>query len=311
MSAANLETAMAGMEAARATFESSISRVGDELSRVQDRVHAANGKAHGERASIASEERKRRRRSGGAGGAAAGSDNPDAAAEAAFEQIADDVDERLRDARRAMARAHAHAATQAVRAAVDAAKSSSELLLSADRLAAAKEARNEGCNELMRLMGGVAVGGSNHAAILGFMSVVSLWRLRGVCRAFRRWSIAQLSSLPRVVSVGGVVRDRSVAPPVDKATALVEALDLSTMRWSVAGCMPSLPDPRSYHSVSLAADGPVVVCCGYNQGAAADMDHLMQTALRWLPGESEWVSLPDLPEERYAAACVSVCERVS
>ena len=83
--------------------------------------------------------------------------------------------------------ARTHAATQAVRAAVDAAKTSATELVSPDRLATAKEARNEGCNELVRLMGGVDVDGSNHAAILGSLSVASLWRLRGVCRAFRRW----------------------------------------------------------------------------------------------------------------------------
>jgi hypothetical protein len=39
------------------------------------------------------------------------------------------------------------------------------------------------------------------------------WRLRGVCRAFRGWAQAELSSLPRLVAVGGRVRDGSVNPP--------------------------------------------------------------------------------------------------
>ena len=254
MSTAALEAAMADMEKARATFEAKASRVGEEVSRLQETVNAASAKASGERLQIATEARKRRRRSGAAATAAAQGDNPDAAAEAAFQDNTVDVDERLQAARRAMARAHA--ATQAVRAAVDAAKSTAVELVSADRLAAAKEARNEGCNELVRLMGRMDVGGSNHAVILGFLSVVSLWRSRGVSRAFRRWSSQQLSSLPRIVCVGGLVADRSVAPPKWTATASVEALDLSTMRWSGAGCMPALPDPRSYHSMSTAADGP-------------------------------------------------------
>ena len=38
------------------------------------------------------------------------------------------------------------------------------------------------------------------------------------------------------------------------------------MRWSGAGCMPALPDPRSFHSMSLAADGSVALCGGYNMG---------------------------------------------
>ena len=181
MSAAGLEGAMADMEAARAVLESSTSRVGAELSRLQERVSAANGKAVTERLLIADGERKTRRLYGGAATAAHG-DNPDAAAEGAFRDAADDVHERLQDARRAMARAHA--ATQAVRAAVDAATASE--LVTEDRLAARAESQNEGCNELVRLMGGVDVDGSNHAAILGLVPVVSLWRLRGVCRAFRR-----------------------------------------------------------------------------------------------------------------------------
>ena len=100
--------------------------------------------------------------------------------------------------------------------------------------------------------------------ILGSLPLVSLWRLKGVSRAFRRWSSQQLSMPPRVVCVGGAVVDRTAAPPRWTATASVEALDLSTMRWSGAGCMPARPDPRSYRSVSLAADGScsVVVCGG-------------------------------------------------
>ena len=73
--------------------------------------------------------------------------------------------------------------------------------------------------------------------------VVGLWRLRGVCRAFRGWAQAALSSLPRLVAVGGLVT-RDDGDKSGIATASVESLDLSTMRWSAAGCMPSLPHPR-------------------------------------------------------------------
>jgi hypothetical protein len=121
--------------------------------------------------------------------------------------------------------------------------------------------------------------------------VVGLWRLRGVCRALRRWAQAELWSLPRVVAVGGVVVDRSVAPPKWVATSSVESLDLSTMRWSAAGCMPPLPDPRAMHSVSWCADGRVVVCCGVNYGAADQMYHLASTALQWLPETGAWSAL--------------------
>ena len=152
----------------------------------------ANRKASTERLQIAAEARKRRRRSGGAGGAAAQGDNPDAAAEAAFEPTVDDVDERLQAVPPTMARAHA--ATQAVRAAVDAAVHVALELVSPGRLADFKEARNEGCNELVRLMGRVDVGGSNHAVILDSLSVLSLCQVRGVSREFRRWSTTRFRS---------------------------------------------------------------------------------------------------------------------
>ncbi len=42
-----------------------------------------------------------------------------------------------------------------------------------------------------------------HAAVLRAFSVVELWRLRRVCRAFHRWGTAALAALPRVVVVGG------------------------------------------------------------------------------------------------------------
>jgi hypothetical protein len=139
------------------------------------------------------------------------------------------------------------------------------------------------------MMGRVDLGSSNHAMILRHLGVVSLWRVRGVCRGFRRWATSMLSSLPRVVAVGGLVVDRSVAPPKwGAATASVESLDLSTMRWSAAGCMPSLPDPRAYHSVSWSADGRVVVCGGYNMGGADEMEQLCSTALQRLSGTSVW-----------------------
>ena len=42
-----------------------------------------------------------------------------------------------------------------------------------------------------------------HAAVLRAFSVVELWRLRRVCRAFHRWGTAALAALPRVVAIGG------------------------------------------------------------------------------------------------------------
>ena len=133
--------------------------------------------------------------------------------------------------------------------------------------------------------------------------VVGLWRLRGVCRAFRGWAQAELSSLPRVVAVGGITQYNSSEWV---ATASVESLDLLTMRSSAAGCMPSLPDPRALHSVTCSADGRVVVCSGYNAGRADQMDRLRSTALQWLPGSDVWSALPDLPAGRFAAVSVEL-----
>ena len=90
-----------------------------------------------------------------------------------------------------------------------------------------------------------------HGTVLRAFSVVELWRLRRVCRAFHRWGTAALAALPRVVAVGG--RDT-----YGEATASVEVLDLSTLRWS-SGVVPALPEPRASHSACAFADGRVVV----------------------------------------------------
>ena len=73
-----------------------------------------------------------------------------------------------------------------------------------------------------------------HRNMLRAFSVVELWRLRRVCRAFHRWGTAALAALPRIVAVGGQVADY-------EPTAGVEVLDLSTLRWS-SGAVPALLD---------------------------------------------------------------------
>ena len=78
-----------------------------------------------------------------------------------------------------------------------------------------------------------------HAAVLRAFSVVELWRLRRVCRAFHRWGTAALAALPRIAAVGGLDTQY-------RATAGVEVLDLSTLRWS-SGVVPALPEPRFQH----------------------------------------------------------------
>jgi hypothetical protein len=306
MATAALDRAMLDMDAARKAFEAAAVRVSAELGTLQERVTEANLQSSRERARTAQAVGKRRRRSGeGAAQGGAGAEaNADEHAEQRFDDAVGDAEERLQTATRAMARVHA--ATQSVRASVDAAKADAIELLSAERMASAKECRNEACSELIRLMGRVDLGSSNHAMLLRHLGVVSLWRVRGVSRGFRRWAQAELSSLPRLVAVGGIVTHDSVTLLKYIALSSVESLDLSTMRWSAAGCMPSLPDPRAAHSVNCSVDGRVVVCSGYNHGGADPMHHLRSTALQWLPGTGAWSALPDLPAGRFAAVSVAL-----
>ncbi len=120
-----------------------------------------------------------------------------------------------------------------------------------------------------------------HAAVLRAFSVVELWRLRRVCRAFHRWGTAALAALPRVLAVGGDDTDR-------EALAGVEVLDLSTLRWS-SGAVPALPEPRKSFSTCAFGDGRVVVAGGRGHG---------RTALQWVPGAAGWAPLPDPTEGR-------------
>ena len=121
-----------------------------------------------------------------------------------------------------------------------------------------------------------------HAAVLRAFSVVELWRLRRVCRAFHRWGTAALAALPRVATVGGSDTDR-------EATAGVEVLDLSTLRWS-SGVVPALPEPRDQDALaSVAKDGPGrVVVAGGDRLATG------QTAAQWVRGAANWAPLPEL-----------------
>ena len=93
-----------------------------------------------------------------------------------------------------------------------------------------------------------------HAAVLRAFSVVELWRLRRVCRAFHRWGTAALAALPRVVAVGETDAD-------SEALADVEVLELSTLRWS-SSVIPALPGSRMYNATCCADDGRLIVAGG-------------------------------------------------
>eukprot|EP01045_Picozoa_sp_COSAG04_P018349 COSAG04_NODE_1693_length_5912_cov_5.083606_2_plen_374_part_00 len=127
-----------------------------------------------------------------------------------------------------------------------------------------------------------------HAAVLRASSVVELWRLRRVCRAFHRWGTAALAAQPRVVAIGGTGAD-------GRELAAVEVLDLSTLQWS-SGVVPSVPEPRRSLSACCFPDGRgVVVMGGYGQE---------KTAQQWVPGATGWAPLPDMAEVRRHFAVV-------
>ena len=167
---AALEAAMGEMEAARAAFEAKAQAVSDELEKLQEQVEDSNSLVARERRAIIGEEAKRRRRSGDRTPAPRNTQNPEE--EAAFVDQVSDIEERLQTARRAMARVHNE--TLRVRAGVDAAKASAASLCSAERLADAKEARNEECSALTKLLGFETARGANHDVVLGFFSVIGL-----------------------------------------------------------------------------------------------------------------------------------------
>eukprot|EP01045_Picozoa_sp_COSAG04_P005421 COSAG04_NODE_252_length_18819_cov_8.853312_4_plen_794_part_00 len=139
-----------------------------------------------------------------------------------------------------------------------------------------------------------------HAAVLRAFSVVELWRLRRVCRAFHRWGTAALAAQPRVLVVGGTV-------PGGQLTAGVEVLDLSTLRWSSSGVVPDLPEPRNEHTTSCFRDGRVVVVGGW-PGPGWDGEQIERTALQWVRSAPGWVMLPELAEERHNAAAVALLD---
>eukprot|EP01045_Picozoa_sp_COSAG04_P001784 COSAG04_NODE_61_length_30104_cov_10.610932_19_plen_360_part_00 len=129
-----------------------------------------------------------------------------------------------------------------------------------------------------------------HGTVLRAFSVVELWRLRRVCRAFHRWGTAALAALPRVVVVGGELRGGG-------DTAGVEVLDMSTLQWA-SGVVPALPTTRIYHSLCSFPDGRLVAAGGW-----ADA---MSTAVQWVRGAPAWTPLPTLTEGRYNARAVAL-----
>eukprot|EP01047_Picozoa_sp_COSAG01_P032731 COSAG01_NODE_2379_length_7794_cov_7.414295_3_plen_507_part_00 len=165
-----------------------------------------------------------------------------------------------------------------------------EPMLESGPLAAAREARNEECSALVRLMGSAHLGEHEQsgAYILRSLSVVTLWRLRRVSRSFRRWGTEALAAMPRPVMVGGETES-------DELTGRVAALDMASLRWSSDIAVPSLPEPRSGHALCGLPGGQITAVGGTSYG---DEEKVDDTARRWQPGSSSWEALPSMGTPR-------------
>eukprot|EP01047_Picozoa_sp_COSAG01_P077951 COSAG01_NODE_14225_length_1480_cov_14.253440_1_plen_389_part_10 len=171
-----------------------------------------------------------------------------------------------------------------------------EPLLDAEPLAAAREARNEECSALVRLMGSAHLGehAQSGAYILRSLSVVALRRLRRVSRSFRRWGTEALAVMPRPVMVGGENESGEL-------TRRVEALDMASLRWSSDITVPSLPELRSAHALCGLPGGQITVV-----GGVDDVHNTKDTACRWRPGSNSWEALPSMSTPRQDAIAVAL-----
>jgi hypothetical protein len=169
-------------------------------------------------------------------------------------------------------------------------------------LAAAREARNEECSALLRLMGSAHLGEQSGAYILGSLSVVALWRLRRVSRSFRRWGTEALAALPRPVVAGG---STGITGTWDAhSTTTVEALDMASLRWSLDIAVPALPVPRAHHAMCVLPGGRLMVVGGLREDAGAHVEEILQRR----PGSDSWESLPRMTTARATAVTVALSD---
>jgi hypothetical protein len=296
--AAQLEAAMADLERSRADFERKALAVGAALRQLQQDV--ADAPVTAAREELGAELRKRRRLSGAA--APPAGQLPDWHVDInkekrPFNDAAKEAEEKLQGLSHAMARVHG--TVQQVRATVVAVKVEAAPLL--ERLAAAREARNGSCSALLEMLGRL-----DDVALLGELSVATLWRLRGVSRALRSWCGSALATMPRVVAVGG--QQRQNHEWVSVATAV--SLDLTALAWGGEGTVPDLPVPSDYILLGQLPGGRLVAAGG-NSGTLAERrntgdvlddmvgDMQMQAAtFEWAPGRVAWVPLPPMDIRR-------------
>jgi hypothetical protein len=180
-----------------------------------------------------------------------------------------------------------------------------EPLMDAEPLAAAREARNDECSALVRLMGSAHLGEHEQsgAYILRSLSVVVLWRLRRVSRSFRRWGTEALAAMPWPIVAGGQIRPGVGGYQDSRAgfTARVAALDMASLRWSSGIAVPSLGEPRARHAMCGLPGGQIILVGGVNDDEmAADME------CRWRPGSNSWEALPRMSTPREDAVAVAL-----
>ena len=296
---------MAAMEDGRAAFEAAAQCVRRALEVVEAAADEASANLSLPKTELARAERKRRRLPAAAAGSSRGAAAPaapdDGPAVRAFEDAAAETAARLQAVLRTMARLQDQ--TRDVRVAVEATKACATPLLAPSRQANAVEARNEGCSELLWVLGQV---GPISEAVFSSFSLVQLCRAGRGCRAFRRWTWEARERLPRLLAVGGQVERQGIWGPVVAA----EMLSLATMRWvSGGGAPPPLPLPREQHAACASATGIVTVVGGLNASSEqAEQDQQLRQALQWSPATREWESLPDMGEGRTDSCAVQLLD---
>jgi hypothetical protein len=130
-------------------------------------------------------------------------------------------------------------------------------------------------------------------AVMGELCVATVWRLRGVSRAFRGMCGSALAAMPRVVVVGGL----QTIHGVETTVATVVSLDLATLAWGGGGAVLDLPGPGWLFSLGQLPGGRLVAA-----GGSTDVGRAMAGAFEWAPGRAAWTPLPPMGDPRLDAA---------
>lgn len=286
---ARLAEVLTAWEGHRAALEASTREIVAALAAVREHVRASNADISRCRQEVERHKRRRLCVPTGSGSAAAAE-----AAEAPASTVGDEAN--IHAAQQgAVASAESELQVLAqVLATVEVPVQRLQLLLEAKPLAAAREARNEECSALVRLMSSAHLGQHEQsgAYILRSLSVVALWRLRRVSRSFRRWGTEVLAAMPRPVLVGGETGD-------GRMPCCVEGLDMASLRWSTDTAMPMVAEAWVGHALCGLPGGQITVVGGVECTAVDE-------AYRWQPGSNTWETLPSMSTRRKDAVAVAL-----